>query len=53
MQDVLELLGIQQKNGGVSTGKEWIASKGKEITSFSPVDGKAIASVTTCDEACV
>ncbi len=49
MQDVLALLGVQSKNGGVSTGKEWIKSSGKEITSFSPVDGKTIASVISCD----
>ncbi|RYZ29714.1 MAG: aldehyde dehydrogenase family protein [Chitinophagaceae bacterium] len=49
MQDILKQLGIEATNGGVSTGKNWIASKGKTITSFSPVDGKKIADVTAGD----
>ena len=51
MNDILNALGIQQTNIGTATGKQWISTKGKEITSYSPVDGKAIASVTTTDEA--
>ncbi len=50
MQQVLKQLGIKQKNIGTSTGKEWIDTKGKEIISYSPVDGKPIASVTICDD---
>ncbi|MFN2437669.1 MAG: aldehyde dehydrogenase family protein [Chitinophagaceae bacterium] len=50
MQEVLKQLGIQQKNIGTSTGKQWINTKGKEIISYSPVDGKSIASVAICDE---
>jgi aldehyde dehydrogenase (NAD+) len=50
MQQILQSLGIQQENKGVSTGKNWISSSGKMITSFSPVDGKEIAKVTTCDD---
>ena len=51
MQDVLQQLGIKQTNGGVATGKNWINSKGKTITSFSPVDGKKIADVVCADDA--
>jgi aldehyde dehydrogenase (NAD+) len=50
MQVILKELGIADKNGGVSTGKNWISSKGKIITSFSPVDGKKIADVVCADE---
>ncbi len=49
MQDVLKQLGIAERNGGASTGKNWLRSKGKTITSFSPVDGKKIADVVTAD----
>lgn len=50
MQDILNQLGIQQVNGGASTGKQWIKTTGKEIVSSSPVDGKNIATVTACDD---
>ena len=50
MQDILKQLGIAGRNDGTSTGKMWIDSKGKVITSYSPVDGEKIAEVTTADE---
>lgn len=50
MQSVFQQLGIHSQNSGASTGSVWLSAKGKQITSFSPVDGKEIASVTTCDE---
>ncbi len=50
MQEVLKQLGIQQKNIGASTGKQWINTNEKEINSYSPVDGKTIASVAICDD---
>lgn len=50
MQDILNQLGIQQQNGGASTGKQWIKTSGKDIVSFSPVDGKDIATVRVCDD---
>ncbi|HUC81423.1 MAG TPA: aldehyde dehydrogenase family protein, partial [Flavisolibacter sp.] len=50
MQDILKGLGITDNNGGVSTGKNWIKSGGKTITSFSPVDGKKIADVVCADD---
>ncbi|NTS41267.1 aldehyde dehydrogenase family protein [Flavisolibacter sp. BT320] len=50
MQDILKHLGIAGSNGGASTGQHWIESKGKVITSYSPVDGKKIADVTAADD---
>ena len=51
MQEILQQLGIKESNGGAATGKSWIESKGKTITSYSPVDGKRIADVIAADEA--
>ncbi len=51
MKEVLKQLGILETNEGLSSGKNWIKSSGKKITSFSPVDGKSIASVNSCDDA--
>jgi aldehyde dehydrogenase (NAD+) len=42
-------LQVQSKNKGVSTGIKWYGSKGPNIDSYSPVDGKLIASVRSCD----
>lgn len=47
--NLLSGLHIQAKNKSVSTGTKWISSKGAIIESFSPVDGKLIASVKSCD----
>ncbi len=44
--EVLEQLGIKAQNPGTSTGEQWFSS-GEEISSYSPVDGKLIARVTT------
>jgi aldehyde dehydrogenase (NAD+) len=49
MQDVLKQLGIKELNDGVSTGTQWIKSKGKTISSYSPVDGKKIGDVVCSD----
>ncbi|UEG49242.1 aldehyde dehydrogenase family protein [Ferruginibacter lapsinanis] len=46
----LELLQIKENNPGVSTGLQWIKSKGDIFDSFSPVDGKLIASVQGADK---
>ena len=51
MQVILKELGITEHNDGVSTGKNWISSKGKIIASFSPVVGKKIGEVICADEA--
>ncbi|MEO8772174.1 MAG: aldehyde dehydrogenase family protein [Ferruginibacter sp.] len=47
--DFLKTLNIQAQNAGVSTGSAWIKSKGEKITSYSPVDGKVIGTVTGAD----
>ena len=46
----LSALQIQQKNKGVSTGTKWLSSKGANIDSYSPVDGKIIATVKSADK---
>jgi aldehyde dehydrogenase (NAD+) len=48
--EFLKQLQIEDKNRGVSTGLHWIESKGPVIDSFSPVDGKRIASVSSTDK---
>jgi aldehyde dehydrogenase (NAD+) len=48
--DFLKILKIESTNSGVSTGTQWINSKGETIDSFSPVDGKKIGSVTAADK---
>jgi aldehyde dehydrogenase (NAD+) len=53
MRDLLESLGIAARNSGASTGNEWAeGSNGQVIISYSPVEGKKIAEVSSCtDEA--
>ena len=51
MKDILSALGIQETNHGTSTGTQWFGSKGELLNSYSPVDGKLIASVNSTDEA--
>jgi aldehyde dehydrogenase (NAD+) len=51
MEAVLQKLGIKKNNAGASTGSVWLNTKGKTIISFSPVDGKEIASIISCDSA--
>lgn len=50
MQSFLKELKISELNKGVSTGSKWIATSGEKIKSFSPVDGKQIATVNACDK---
>ena len=50
MQEVLKQLRIKDQNSGTSTGANWISGNGKAISSYSPVDGKLIASVTSTDD---
>ena len=45
----LKALKIQANNNGVSTGVNWMKSKGEKLSSFSPVDGKMIGTVTGAD----
>ncbi|RYY51127.1 MAG: aldehyde dehydrogenase family protein [Chitinophagaceae bacterium] len=51
MTAFLKELGLAGTNPGVSTGQNWVKSKGEKISSFSPVDGKEIGSVTGADRA--
>ncbi len=46
--DFLKELGIMPHNPGVSTGAAWLPG-GREIVSFSPVNGQQIATATTTD----
>jgi aldehyde dehydrogenase (NAD+) len=46
----LTQLNIQKNNNGVSTGLTWPKAKGEKINSYSPVDGKLIATVTGADK---
>ncbi|HEU5054450.1 MAG TPA: aldehyde dehydrogenase family protein [Hanamia sp.] len=50
MQNFLKELKISELNKGVSTGTKWISASGEKIRSFSPVDGKQIAIVNSCDK---
>src|SRR5437762_1535767 len=50
MKDILQALKINAENDGVSTGSNWLKSKGEKIASYSPVDGKLIATVSTADK---
>lgn len=42
---ILAALGIDKVNEGTSTGSKWLKSTGANLDSFSPVDGRLIASV--------
>ena len=50
MMKELKTFGITGKNNGASTGSKWLKSKGPIIESYSPVDGKLMASVTSATE---
>lgn len=50
MQELLQQLGIKEHNAGTSTGSQWLNSDGQTLTSFSPVDGKKLATVTATDD---
>jgi aldehyde dehydrogenase (NAD+) len=50
MQNFLKELKISELNKGVSTGTKWMSTSGEQITSSSPVDGKLIATVNSCDK---
>jgi len=49
--EFLKTLQIGSSNPGVSTGTRWIDTAGETIDSYSPVDGKKIASVQAADKA--
>ncbi|HMH32713.1 MAG TPA: aldehyde dehydrogenase family protein, partial [Puia sp.] len=47
--EFLKALHIDTDNKGTSTGSTWLDATGPLIESFSPVDGKKIATVTSTD----
>ena len=49
--DFLKTLKILPVNAGVSTGLNLIKSRGEKLNSYSPVNGKLIASVNSADHA--
>ncbi|MCO6496978.1 MAG: aldehyde dehydrogenase family protein [Chitinophagaceae bacterium] len=49
MPNFLKDLKISEINKGASTGSKWYATSGTKIKSYSPVDGKPIATVSYCD----
>ncbi len=51
IQETLKTLGIEAVNRGASTGGYWFNTRGTQIDSVSPVDGKVIASVLSATEA--
>ena len=51
MQQVLKDLGIKPVNSGASKGADFLNTKGEVISSFSPVDGKLIATVNSATAA--
>ncbi len=50
IQQSLKNLGIQESNLGSSTGTTWLDSGADSLASFSPADGKKIASVQLATE---
>lgn len=50
VKSLLKLLSIKQENLGISTGDNWIRTKGAVINSISPTDGQLIAKVIAADQ---
>ncbi len=51
IKEALADLGVKNSNPGCSTGIAWFKTSGEAIESYSPVDGKLIGKVQSCDEA--
>ena len=51
IQEILSRFGIEEVNSGASMGGKWLKTRGEKIDSYSPVDGKLIASVNAATEA--
>lgn len=47
---ILSDLGIEKLNSGASTGVKWMKGGGQQLDSYSPVDGKLIASTDQATE---
>ena len=50
IQEILAQFGIEEINNGASLGSKWLKTRGERIDSYSPVDGKLIASVNSATE---
>jgi len=50
IQEILTQFGIEEVNNGASLGSKWLKTRGERIDSYSPVDGKLIASVNSATE---
>jgi len=52
VKQILDALGIESVNSGATTGgsKGWLETKGKELVSYSPINGKPIASVLMAEK---
>jgi aldehyde dehydrogenase (NAD+) len=50
IKESIKTLGIRSTNKGVSTGNKWLIAKGPTLESRSPVDGKLIGKVASCDK---
>ncbi len=50
IQEILTQFGIEEVNNGASLGSKWLKTRGERINSYSPVDGKLIASVNSATE---
>ncbi|MCG8551422.1 MAG: aldehyde dehydrogenase family protein [Desulfobacterales bacterium] len=52
IKQILDALGIKSVNSGATTGGRngWLVTKGKELVSYSPINGKPIAGVVTAEK---
>ncbi len=50
ISEILKKLGVEQSNAGAAIGNNWLKTGGGKITSYSPVDGKEIAHVSSASE---
>ena len=52
VKQILDALGIKSVNSGATIGgsKGWLKTKGKELISYSPINGKPIASVVMAEK---
>ncbi|MBI9068322.1 MAG: aldehyde dehydrogenase family protein [Salinivirgaceae bacterium] len=51
VKELLKKLGVEEKNYGLSTGAQWIETKGKSVDSFTPIDDSKLGSVITATKA--
>lgn len=50
INEILSVFGIDELNNGATSGGKWFRARGERIDSYSPVDGKLIASVNSATE---